>query len=67
MDVMHAEEVLEGIEKGEIEVIKLHTDVPSPFAHGIVLIGMSDIVLMEDRKLVLQRLHEQVMKRLKRK
>jgi ATP-dependent Lhr-like helicase len=67
MDVRHAEEVLRGIEEGEIEVAKLHTDVPSPFAHGIVLIGMSDIVLMEDRKLVLQRLHEQVVRKLKGK
>lgn len=61
MDVEHAEEVLRWIEEGKTKVVEIEVEVPSPFAHGIVLIGMSDVVLMEDRKLVLQRLYEQVL------
>ncbi len=64
MDVEHAEEVLEKLRKGEMKIIGLETDVPSPFAHNIVLIGMSDIVLMEDRREVLKRLHEMVVEKI---
>lgn len=65
MDVKHAMEVLKRIEDGDIRVVKVRVPVPSPFAHNIVLIGLSDVVLMEDRKEVLKRLHEQVMKRIR--
>jgi len=65
MDVKHAMEVLKRIEDGDIKVVKVRVPVPSPFAHNIVLIGLSDVVLMEDRKEVLKRLHEQVMKRIR--
>jgi ATP-dependent Lhr-like helicase len=64
MDLAHAKEVLERIEAGEMTV---HTapfsSVPSPFAHGVVLSGMSDIVLMEDRSALLRQLHREVLKR----
>jgi len=65
MDVKHAEQVLKWVEEGKIKVVKVKVDVPSPFAHNIVLIGMSDVVLMEDRKEVLKRLYDEVMKRIK--
>jgi len=63
MDIDHAKWVLEGIESGRIKVvIKGPLPAPSPFAHGIVLKVYSDVVLMEDRRRILQMLHERVMK-----
>lgn len=63
MDVEHAKDVLRGIEEGRIKVVELpELDVPSPFAYNIVLEGLSDIVLMEDRRLLMLRFKERMVK-----
>jgi len=68
MDLEHAKEVLSKIEKNEINVIIIGpNNVPSPFAHIMVVQGYSDIVLMEDRRRLLQKLHERVIEYLKYK
>jgi len=68
MDIKHAKEVLREIESGKIEIIKLPPQrVPSPFSHNIILVGLSDVVLMEDKRLILERLHKLVMERIQRK
>ncbi|MFQ5553693.1 MAG: helicase-related protein, partial [Thermoplasmata archaeon] len=55
MDLHHAREVLEGIEEGRIQVrFTPWSHVPSPLAHNVVLAGISDIVLMEDRSAMLR-------------
>ena len=41
-------------------------DLPSPFAHGLVLQGLSDVVLMDDRRALLQHLYDQVMERIRK-
>jgi ATP-dependent Lhr-like helicase len=65
MDVENAKLVLRDIEWG---LRRFHVtpplDVPSPFTHEIILLGYSDIVLMEDRKRLLQYLHDAVMRRI---
>ncbi len=65
-DYMHidaAKKVLSWIHNGEIELEVIGPNmVPSPFAHNIVVQGYSDVVLMEDRKKLLQKLYEQTMK-----
>jgi len=62
MDVEAAEKVLEWIRKGRIKVVATPPSrVPSPFAHHIVAMGFQDIVLMEDRRRLLQELHKRVM------
>ncbi len=64
MDVRHAREVLEGIESGQFHVATSSwSNVPSPLAHNVVLLGISDIVLMEDRSALLRELHRQVLKK----
>ncbi len=68
-DYMHidaAKKVLEGIHNGNIELrVFGPTTTPSPFAHNIVVQGYSDVVLMEDRKKMLMKLHKEVLKRIK--
>ncbi|MDG6220448.1 MAG: hypothetical protein QCI38_03260, partial [Candidatus Thermoplasmatota archaeon] len=65
MDLEHAREVLEMIENGQREVVCLsYSDVPSPFAHNVVLAGISDIVLMEDRSTLLRELHRRVLEKI---
>ncbi|MEM4481793.1 MAG: ATP-dependent helicase [Desulfurococcaceae archaeon] len=69
MDYMHIDEaikVIEGIQRGDIAVREIGPlDVPSPFAHSIVAHGYTDVVLMEDMRRLIARLHELVIGRLK--
>ncbi|MEM4527573.1 MAG: ATP-dependent helicase [Desulfurococcaceae archaeon] len=68
MDYMHVDEaieVLSAIKRGEIEVKAIGPlDAPTPFAHSIVVHGYSDVVLMEDMRKLLARLHDMVMSKL---
>ena len=68
MDIRNASRVLEWIEKGQVSVeIIGPLEHPSPFAHHLVARSYSDVVLMEDRRKLLQRLHERVLELLERK
>lgn len=64
MDIEHAEDIVSGLRDGSITHSVIETDVPSPFAHNLVLQGQSDVVRMGDRKERLQQLHKQVMERI---
>ncbi len=70
-DYMHieaAKEVLGKIHGGEIKlVVKGPNNVPSPFAHSIVVHGYSDVVLMEDIRRLLAELHDRVLEYIKLK
>jgi ATP-dependent Lhr-like helicase len=64
MDLRHAHKVLKMIEDGDVEVaISDFSNLPSPFAHNVVLLGISDVVLMEDRSELLRNLHRKVLKK----
>jgi ATP-dependent Lhr-like helicase len=64
MDVKHAKLVLDWLREGKLELVTISTDVPSPFAHNLILLGEADIILMEDRKKRLLQLYEAVMQRI---
>jgi ATP-dependent Lhr-like helicase len=64
MDVEHATVVLQDIERGERSVTYFgYTDTPSSFSHSILLSGIEDIILMEDRSSMLRELHRKVLER----
>jgi ATP-dependent Lhr-like helicase len=69
MDYMHVDEalkILKAVKNGEIEVKSIGPlDIPTPFAHSIVVHGYTDVVLMEDMRRLLARLHDLVVERLK--
>jgi ATP-dependent Lhr-like helicase len=63
MDIRGAQEVLEGIRSGEIRVLDVgKLDVPTPFAHGIILEGLSDLIFMEDKMSALRRFQKEIEK-----
>ncbi|RLI99753.1 MAG: ATP-dependent helicase [Candidatus Aenigmatarchaeota archaeon] len=68
MDVINAEKVLESIENNKRRFFFINTEqsLPTPFSHNIMLTGLSDIVLMEDRRALLERYHREIMKRIKK-
>lgn len=64
MDTEHAIQVLKEIESGKRRVHSFgYTDTPSPFSHGILLSGIADVILMEDKSSMLRELHRKVLAR----
>jgi ATP-dependent Lhr-like helicase len=61
-DIENASKVISLIKNGEIKIKYIKTNLPSPFAHNLIILGEADIVLMEDRKKALLELHEAIMK-----
>ncbi|RMF30000.1 MAG: ATP-dependent helicase, partial [Candidatus Nitrosothermus koennekii] len=67
MDIGRAVEVLQDIEEQKRRFVILpEFDLPSPFSHDLIVSGYSDIVLMHDRKELLEILHDMVMSRIKK-
>ena len=65
MDVENSKKILQKIEKGKIKFEFLpEANVPSPFAHNLFVINESDVVLMEDRKKLLLKLHKKIIEKL---
>jgi ATP-dependent Lhr-like helicase len=64
MDIHHAEQVVDGLREGDKTVEVKKSDVPSPFSHGLILQGSSDVMRVEDKQERLEQLHEQVMERI---
>ncbi len=63
MDVPRAQKFVEEvIEKGSYRIRDYGTD-PSPFSHGIILSGVSDIVLMEDKSRLLRELQSKILEK----
>ncbi|HII71788.1 TPA: hypothetical protein HA265_03465, partial [Candidatus Woesearchaeota archaeon] len=60
MDIKNAEMILEMIENKRIRVTSIDTQIPSPFAFNLVLMGHLDMVRMEDRLEFLRRMHNLV-------
>ncbi|MBU1199472.1 MAG: ATP-dependent helicase [Nanoarchaeota archaeon] len=67
MDIQHAQEVIEQIEEGKIKVKEVFTDIPSPFAFNLVLMGHADVMKMEDRLEFLRRMHNMVLAKIEMK
>lgn len=69
MDYMHIDEaieVLKAVHRGDVKVVQIGPyDVPSPFAHSIVVHGYTDVVLMEDVRRLISKFHEKVIEKLR--
>ncbi len=61
MDIKHAEMVLKKIEKGDIDITEIFTEIPSPFAFNLISMGYADIMKMEDKQEFLKRMHTMVL------
>ncbi len=65
MDIKNAEKYMKRIEKGDITLEIRRNKIPSPFSFNIVVIGETDVVLMEDRKRMIEEMHRHVMELIK--
>ncbi len=63
MDIDAAVDFLKRIERGQARFVLLGPHrVPSPFATDIIVMGAPDVILMEDRRAMALKLHEQLMR-----
>ncbi|MCL4332716.1 MAG: ATP-dependent helicase [Candidatus Thermoplasmatota archaeon] len=61
MDVPYAREYVKDVIDTGNYTIREYSPEPSPFSHGIILAGVSDIVLMEDRAKLLRQLQSKIL------
>jgi ATP-dependent Lhr-like helicase len=64
MDIENAKKILEKIENGELKFKFFSTSIPTPFAHNIVLLGLTDILMLEDRRKILEKFSKQIEKQI---
>lgn len=62
MDIENAEEVLKWIDNGRVKIMKIETELPSPFALNLILQGHYEMLKMEDRIKFLKRMHDEHLK-----
>lgn len=71
MDIDNASIILNMIKRGDIEVRYFRdpedAKAPSPMAHNMYATGISDVVLMEDRRAVLLKLYNEMIEYLRKK
>lgn len=62
-DAMHVDEAMDYIEKLKKRTIVITaSQIPSPFAFGLVALGAKDVVVMEGRREFIRKMHEQLLK-----
>jgi ATP-dependent Lhr-like helicase len=61
LNVAGIEDVVAGIQSGEIRVASTRVDSPTPKAFGLATLMASDVVLAEDESAVLQEFHQRVL------
>lgn len=66
MDINNAKLFLKNIEQGVWKFkIYRNLELPSPFAHNMVVMGDNDVVLMKSKRELIKLLHKQIMRRIK--
>ena len=58
MDIGNTKLVLQWIKEGRVKLKIRDTELPSPFALGIIMQGQSDLIKIEDKMSFLKRMHE---------
>lgn len=67
MDIKNAKRVLQWVYDGEIEIKRIDTIIPTPFAFNLVSQGYLDVLNQNDRAEFTKRMHKAVLKEIKEK
>lgn len=67
MDIKNAKRVIQWIYDGEMEVKRINTIIPTPFAFNLVSQGYLDVLNQNDRAEFTKRMHKAVLKEIKEK
>ncbi len=58
MDIENCKRVISWIKEGRVKLKIRDTNLPSPFALGIIMQGQTDMIRIEDKQKFLKRMHE---------
>ncbi len=58
MDIENCKKVVQWIKEGRVKLKIRDTELPSPFALGIIMQGQTDMIRIEDKQAFLKRMHE---------
>jgi len=58
MDIENTKLIVQWIKEGRVKLKIRDTELPSPFALGIIMQGQSDMIRIEDKQAFLKRMHE---------
>lgn len=61
MDIDSAVKVVKKVEEGEIKIVEIETQLPSPFALNTVMQGYVDLLKIEDKIEFMRRMHQMVL------
>ncbi|MDY6776458.1 MAG: ATP-dependent helicase [Halobacteria archaeon] len=61
LDIDHIQDILGEIHDGDVDVVGIEPESPTPMAFGIASLAASDVVLAEDKSKVLEEFHDRVM------
>ncbi len=61
MDCLNAKNIVDNLANGKLSILDIQTDLPSPFAFGLIASGYSDVIKVEDKHEFLRRMHQQVL------
>ncbi len=64
MDFEHTQKILEQVENGAVRVEEVYNQTPSPFAFGLIVQGIADIIKIEERYEFVKRMHQMVLARI---
>jgi ATP-dependent Lhr-like helicase len=64
MDLERTEEIVSRLKSGKLKYEVIETELPSPFSHGLIILGEADVITMKDRKERLLELYQAVMKKI---
>ena len=64
MDSPHAKELINNVVDGNVKVVEVDTQTPSPFAFSLIASGYSDVIKVEDKQAFLRRMHQEVLARI---
>jgi ATP-dependent helicase Lhr and Lhr-like helicase len=67
MDIKNAKIIISKIEKKEIKIKEIATNIPSPFSFNLIAQGFSDIIKIEDKQSFLIRMHHAIKEKIKEK
>jgi ATP-dependent Lhr-like helicase len=66
MDIENCKLVVQWIKEGRVKLKIRDTELPSPFALGIIMQGQSDMIRIEDKQAFLKRMHELHVKKIEK-
>jgi len=62
LDLQNAEKILKRVEEGKIKIrCADYSETPSPFAHEVLMAGISDVIMMDDKSSLLRKFHQKVL------